>query len=80
MVDKSQWHDNDPGFEMLPPKLERVAGRPKVKRIKSRAEPTKRGPYQCKRCFRFEHIEKGCREPPTKLDAESPPSLRSKSG
>jgi hypothetical protein len=67
MVDKSQWRDNDPGFEMLPPKLERGAGRPKVKRIKSRAEPGKRGPYQCKRCFRFGHIEKGCREPKLNL-------------
>jgi hypothetical protein len=80
MVDKSQWRDNDPGFEMLPPKLERSAGRPKVKRIKSRAEPGKRGPYQCKRCFKFGHIEKGCSEPPTELDAELPPSLPSKSG
>jgi hypothetical protein len=53
MVDKTQWHVVDPGFEMLPPTLERVAGRPRVKRIKSRGESGKRGPYQCKRCFRF---------------------------
>jgi hypothetical protein len=31
MVDKTQWPIVDLGFEMLPPKLERVAGRPRVK-------------------------------------------------
>ena len=79
MVDKSEWRVANPGFEMLPPKLERSAGRPRVKRIKSRGEPGKRGSYQCKRCFQFGHIEKGCREPPTELGAELPPSLPAKS-
>jgi hypothetical protein len=64
---------------MLPPKLERVAGTPRVKRIKARGEPGKRGPYQCKRCFQFGHIEKGCFEPPTELGAELPPSFAAKS-
>ena len=45
MVDKSQWPVVDPGFEMLPPKLERAAGRPRVKRIKARGEPGKWGLY-----------------------------------
>jgi hypothetical protein len=80
MVDKTQWPVVDPGFEMLPPTLERVAGRPRVKRIKSRGESGKRGPYQCKRCFRFRHIKKGCCEPPIRLAAELPPSLPAKSG
>ena len=79
MVDKSEWRVGNPGFEMLPPKLERSAGRPRVKRIKSRGEPGKRRSYQCKRCFQFGHIEKGCREPPTELVAELPPSLPAKS-
>jgi len=74
MVDKSQWPIVDPGFVMLPPKLERSAGRPRVKRIKSKGEPGKRGPYQCKRCFQFGHIEKGCTEPPTDLTVEMPPA------
>jgi len=72
MVDKSQWPIVDPGFVMVPPKLERSAGRPRVKRIKSKGEPGKRGPYQCKRCFQFGHIEKGCSEPPTELAVELP--------
>ena len=71
MVDKSQW----PGFEMLTPKLERVAGRPKVKRIKAKGEPGKMGFYQCKRCLQFGHIEKGCFEPPTELGVELPHSF-----
>lgn len=32
-----------------------------------------------KKCFQFGHIEKGCREPPTELGAELPPSLPDKS-
>lgn len=79
MVDKAQWPVVDPGFEMLPPKLERAAGRPRVKRIKAKGEPGKRGPYQCKRCFQFGHIEKRCFEPPTELGAELPPSFATKS-
>ena len=70
MVDKSEWCVANPSVEMLPPKLERSAGRPRVKRIKSRGEPGKRGSYQCKRCFQFGHIEKGCHEPPTEIDTE----------
>jgi hypothetical protein len=41
MVDKSQWPIVDPEFVMVPPKLERSAGRPRVKRIKSKGEPEK---------------------------------------
>ena len=59
---------------MVPPKLERSAGRPKVKRIKSKGEPGKRGLYQCKRCFQFGHIKKGCSELPTELAVELPPT------
>ena len=59
---------------MVSPKLERSAGRPRVKRIKSNGEPGKRGPYQCKRCFQFRHIEKGCSEPSTEVAVELPPA------
>jgi hypothetical protein len=62
----------DPGFVMVPPKLERPAGRPRVRRIRSSGEAGKRGPYQCKRCFQFGHIEKTCREPPAELGDELP--------
>ncbi|CAO2167880.1 unnamed protein product, partial [Urochloa humidicola] len=43
-------------------------------------EPGKRGPYQCKRCYQFGHIEKGCSQPPTELGAELPPSFPTKKG
>uniref|UniRef100_A0A0A9EFD1 Uncharacterized protein n=1 Tax=Arundo donax TaxID=35708 RepID=A0A0A9EFD1_ARUDO len=78
MVDKTQWHVVDPGFVMVPPKLEKSAGRPRVRWIKSSGEPGKRGPYQCKRCFQFFHIEKTCRETPTELGDELPPSIAPK--
>jgi hypothetical protein len=54
--DKTEWPKFDPGFEMIPPKLERHSGRPRKKRIKASGEAGKRGPYQCKRCFHFGHI------------------------
>jgi hypothetical protein len=73
MVDKEQWHEVDLGFVMVPPKLERHVGRPRVCRIKGSGEAGKRGPYQCKRCFQFSHIEKTCREPPDELGDELPP-------
>jgi hypothetical protein len=46
MGEKSQWPAANPGFEMRPPKLERSASRPRVKRTKSSGEPGKRGPCQ----------------------------------
>jgi hypothetical protein len=70
MGDKSQWPKNDPGFEMVPPPLERPAGRPRKQRMKASGEPGKRGPYQCKRCFKFGHIEKGCNATQAKLEQE----------
>jgi len=73
MGDKSQWPKNDPGFEMIPPPLERPAGRPRKQRIKASGEPGKRGPYQCKRCFKFGHIEKGCNATQAELEQELPP-------
>jgi hypothetical protein len=73
MVDREQWPEVDLAFVMVPLKLERPAGRPRVRRIKSSDEPGKRGPYQCKRCFQFGHIEKTYREPPAELDEELPP-------
>ncbi|KAF0935950.1 hypothetical protein E2562_037440 [Oryza meyeriana var. granulata] len=79
MVDKTQWPVVDLGFVMVPPKLERPAGRPRVRRIKSSGEAGKRGPYQCKRCFQFGHIEKTCREPLAELGDELPPLIPAQS-
>lgn len=73
MGDKTQWPKIDPGFKMVPPKLERPAGRPRKKRIKASGEAGKRGPYQCKRCFQFGHIEKGCTATQAELEQELPP-------
>ena len=74
MGDKSQWPKNDPGFEVVPPPLERLAGRPRKQTIKASGEPGKRGLYQCKKCFQFGHIEKGYYATQAELEQElSPP-------
>ncbi|CAO2200098.1 unnamed protein product [Urochloa humidicola] len=73
MGDKTEWPKLDPGFKMIPPKLERPAGRPRKKRIKASGEAGARGPYQCKRCFQFGHIEKGCYATQAELEQELPP-------
>ena len=73
MNDKSKWPKVDLGFEMIPPPLQRAAGRPRKQRIKASGEPGKRGPYQCKRCFQFGHIEKGCNATQAELEQELPP-------
>lgn len=49
MNGRSEWPKVDVGFEMIPPPLQRAAGRPRKQRIKASGEPGKRGPYQCKR-------------------------------
>ncbi|PVH31700.1 hypothetical protein PAHAL_9G215900 [Panicum hallii] len=73
MGDKSHWPKFNPGFKMIPPKLEKPPGRPRKKRIKASGEAGKRGPYQCKRCFQFGHIEKGCNATQAELEQELPP-------
>ena len=73
MNDKSKWPKVDLGFEMIPPPLQRAAGRPRKQRIKASGEPGKRGPYQCKRCFQFGHIEKSCNATQAELEQELPP-------
>ncbi|CAM0875381.1 unnamed protein product [Alopecurus aequalis] len=73
MGDKSQWPKIDPPFQVIPPQLERPAGRPRKQRIKASGEPGKRGPYQCKKCFQFGHIEKGCNATQAELEQELPP-------
>jgi len=73
MNDKSEWTKVDPRLEMIPPPPQRVAGRPRKKRIKASGEPGKRGPHQCKRCFQFGHIEKGCNATQAELEQELPP-------
>jgi hypothetical protein len=73
MGDKSQWPKNDPPFEVVPSPLERSAGRPRKQRIKASGEPGKRVSYQCKRCFHFGHIEKGCYATQVELEQDPPP-------
>ena len=73
MNDKSQWPKVNLGFEMIPPPLQRATGRPRKQRVKARGEPGKRGPYQCKKCFQFGHIEKGCNATQAELEQELPP-------
>jgi len=70
----------DPGFNMKPPILVQGAGRPKKKRIKSAGEPGKRGQYQCKRCFQFGQIQKGCTNPHVQAgeDLPEPPPTKKK--
>ncbi|CAL4905599.1 unnamed protein product [Urochloa decumbens] len=58
---------------MVPPPLQRAPGRPRKQRIKASGEPGKRGPYQCKRCFQFGHIEKGYNATQAELEQELPP-------
>nr|XP_051208663.1 uncharacterized protein LOC127325869 [Lolium perenne] len=73
MNGRSEWPKVDVGFEMIPPPLQRAAGRPRKQRIKASGELGKRGPYQCKRCFQFGHIEKGCTATQAELEQELPP-------
>ncbi|KAM0877351.1 hypothetical protein ACQ4PT_035559 [Festuca glaucescens] len=73
MNGRSEWPKVDVGFEVIPPPLQRAAGRPRKRRIKASGEPGKRGPYQCKRCFQFGHIEKGCTATQAELEQELPP-------
>ncbi|XP_047070954.1 uncharacterized protein LOC124679197 [Lolium rigidum] len=73
MNGRSEWPNVDVGFEMIPPPLQRAAGRPRKQRIKANGEPGKRGPYQCKRCYQFGHIEKGCNATQAELEQELPP-------
>jgi hypothetical protein len=73
MNSRSKWLNVDVGFEMITPPLHRAVGRPRKQRIKASGEAVKRGPYQCKRCYQFGHIEKGCTATPTELEQELPP-------
>ncbi|XP_047061842.1 uncharacterized protein LOC124669227 [Lolium rigidum] len=60
MNDRSEW-----------PKVD--VGRPRKQRIKASGELGKRGPNQCKRCYQFVHIEKGCNATQPELEQELPP-------
>ncbi|XP_047085654.1 uncharacterized protein LOC124697056 [Lolium rigidum] len=73
MNGRAEWPKVDVGFEMIPPPLQRAAGRPRKQRIKASGEPGERGPYQYKRCFQFGHIEKGCTATQAELEQELPP-------
>ena len=42
MNDKSQWPKVNLGFEMIPPPLQRAAGRPRKQRVKARGARKKR--------------------------------------
>ena len=54
MGDKTQWPNFDPGFKMIPPKLERPAGRPRKKRIKASGEAGKKTHIDAKGAFNLD--------------------------
>ena len=60
--DKEQWPQVDMGFQVLPPKLGRSAGRPRVTRIKSSGDTGTKS-NQCGRCKGFDHYKSKCKEP-----------------
>jgi hypothetical protein len=46
---------------------------PRTNWVGPSGEPGKRGPYQCKRCYQFRHIEKGCNATQAELEQDLPP-------
>jgi zinc finger SWIM domain-containing protein 3 len=62
MSDKSQWIKHDPGFKVYPPKTKRPPGRPRKERIHGCLEKRYKK-QQCKRCKRYGHQERTCKNP-----------------
>ena len=61
---KQQWDTVDPGFKLCAPVQNRAPGRPRKQRIRASSEGKGLGARKrkCKRCGRFGHIAKNCKE------------------
>nr|CAD1842446.1 unnamed protein product [Ananas comosus var. bracteatus] len=66
-----QWVKIDIGHHVLPPILNRPAGRPQNKRIRGSDEMTIRKRHRCKRCNKLGHRAKICKNP---VDANQQPA------
>jgi hypothetical protein len=67
---RSQWPKVNPGFDMIPPKLTRSAGRPRTRRIKNYSEGGTGRKHKCKRCGQLGHLKKTCKEAELDSDAD----------
>ena len=73
MPSKDEWEKLNLGFNLLPPKCNRAAGRPRKRRIVGVEEggSSSKGRRRCKRCGGFGHLQKTCNE--TVADPDAPP-------
>jgi hypothetical protein len=67
---RSQWPKVNPGFDMIPPKLTKSAGRPRTRRIKNYTEGGTGRKHKCKRCGAIGHLLKTCTEREIESDAD----------
>ena len=67
---RSQWPKVNPGFDMIPPKLTKSAGRPITRRIKNYTEGVTGRKLKCKRCGALGHLRKTCKEQEIESDAD----------
>jgi len=74
MPSKDEWEKLNLGFNLLPPKCNRAAGRPRKRRIVGVEEggSSSKGRRRCKRCGGFGHLQKTCNETVTDPDAPPP--------
>ena len=62
MSDRTDWPQVELEYKLLPPKQKRVAGRPRVVRIRGSAEQrANRKKVRCRRCKGFGHFVKTCK-------------------
>ncbi|VAI62909.1 unnamed protein product [Triticum turgidum subsp. durum] len=67
---RSQWPKVNPGFDMIPPKLTKSAGRPRTRWIKNYTEGGTGKKHTCKRCGALGHLRKTCKEPEIESDVD----------
>ena len=65
---RSQWPKVNPGFDMIPPKLTKSAGRPRTRWIKNYTEGGTGKKHTCKRCGALGHLRKTWKEPEIESD------------